>query len=276
MTEQRLLTQQRHALILEAVRRDGAVRLADLVGILGVSAVTVRRDLVSLEKRGMMGKVRGGAVAIAGGAGEPGALGATSVPQAAARTAVADRAAGLVRPGSVIGLGAGRTTHAIAERLLNTPDLTIVTNSLTIEQLVRSSAASTRRTPAVILTGGTATRTEALVGPVADRTITSLHMDLLILGTHGVSESEGLTSSILAEAQTNRVFISRSRQVVVAADHTKWGTVGLSRFADLRQVGCFVTDDGMPSKARAFLRNRVGECLVVETGPPPPLPSAGG
>ncbi|MEV6209295.1 DeoR/GlpR family DNA-binding transcription regulator [Kitasatospora sp. NPDC051914] len=265
MADQGLLAQQRRALILEAVRRDGAVRVSELVVSLGVSDMTVRRDLDALERQGSVEKVHGGAVATAGSGEEPG-FDVKSGLESAAKAAIADAAAALVRPGSVVGLGAGTTTHAVAKRLLNVPELTLVTNSLPIEQFVRSSAAGNSHAPSVLLTGGTATRSEALVGPIADRTIESLHVDVLILGSHGVSERDGLTTPNLAESQTNRAFISRARQVVVAADHTKWGTTGLSTFADLGQIDVFVTDAGMSAEARSALAERVGRLVVVGLG----------
>ncbi|MFG2820011.1 DeoR/GlpR family DNA-binding transcription regulator [Kitasatospora sp. NPDC048365] len=261
VTDQGLLARQRRALIMGAVRRDGAVRVSDLVVSLGVSDMTVRRDLEALVRSGMVEKVHGGAVA-ATGSGEELGFAVKSSMESDAKAAIADAAAALVEPGSVVGLGAGSTAHAVAERLLHVEDLTILTNSLPIDQLVRNSTVPRSR-PVVLLTGGTATRSEALVGPIADRTIESLHVDVLILGAHGVMANEGLSSPNLAEAQTNRVFISRARQVVVAADHTKWGTVGLSCFADLGQVGAFVTDAGMPVEAQAALRDRVGQLFVV-------------
>ncbi|MFG2820004.1 DeoR/GlpR family DNA-binding transcription regulator [Kitasatospora sp. NPDC048365] len=271
--DQGLLAGQRRALILEAVRRDGAVRVSDLVAALGVSDMTVRRDLDALERRGMVEKVHGGAVATTGSGEEPG-FAVKSGLESAAKAAIADAAAALVKPGSVVALSAGTTTFAVAKRLLHVEDLTILTNSLPIDQFVRNARTVNPKPPTVLLTGGTATRSEALVGPIADRTIESLHVDVLILGTHGVTEKEGLSSPNLAEAQTNRAFISRARQVVVAADHTKWGTVGLSTFADLSQVGFFVTDAGLPTEAQRVLRDRVGQLLVVgiedeESGPTP-------
>ncbi|WP_345701742.1 DeoR/GlpR family DNA-binding transcription regulator [Kitasatospora terrestris] len=262
MADQGLLAQQRRALIMEAVRRDGAVRVADLVASLGVSDMTVRRDLDALERRGLVEKVHGGAVASTGSGDEPG-FDAKSGLESAAKASIADAAAALVKPGSVVGLSAGTTTFAVAKRLVHVEDLTIVTNSLPIDQLVRNAKTINPKPPVVLLTGGSATRSEALVGPIAERTIDSLHVDVLILGTHGVTERDGLSSPNLAEAQTNRVFISRARQVVVAADHTKWGVVGLSTFAGLGQINFFVTDAGMPTDAQVALRDRVGQLVVV-------------
>ncbi|MDX6740610.1 DeoR/GlpR family DNA-binding transcription regulator [Actinocorallia sp. A-T 12471] len=258
VTEQGLLVEQRRMQILETVRRDGAVRVTDLALTYGVSEMTIRRDLDLLSRSGTLEKVHGGAVAV-GMTEEPG-FAVKSGLESTAKGAIAGAAAALVKPGTVVAIGGGTTTYAVAEQLLGVPDLTIVTNSLPIERLVRAASDKGAHPPVVLLTGGTATRSEALVGPIADRTIDSLHVDLLILGTHGITESEGLTSPNLAEAQTNRVFVSRARRVAVVADHTKWGITGLSTFADLDQIGWFITDGGLPEEARSVL---AGRCELV-------------
>ncbi|WP_406210625.1 DeoR/GlpR family DNA-binding transcription regulator [Kitasatospora sp. NBC_01560] len=264
MSDQGLLAEQRRALIVELVRRDGAVRASDLVTRFGVSDMTIRRDLEALARSGAVEKVHGGAVTA--GTSEEIGFAVKSTRESAAKARIAEATAALVKPGTVVAVSGGSTTHAVAPHLLNVPDLTILTNSLPIERLVRGAADTTHRPPVVLLTGGSATPTEALVGPIADHAISSLHVDLLILGVHGVTEREGLTSPNLAEAQTNRVFLSRARRVAVVADHTKWGITGLSTFADLDQVGWFITDDGMPPEARAVIAERVGELVV--TGAP--------
>src|SRR5579862_10054217 len=85
------------------------------------------------------------------------------------------------------------------------------------ERMVRSAIGPTSAS------GGVRTPSDALVGPIADLTIRSLHFDVLFLGCHGFDADAGLTTPNLAEAETNRTFIRVARRVVVLADHTKWG-----------------------------------------------------
>ncbi|MEU1509628.1 DeoR/GlpR family DNA-binding transcription regulator [Kitasatospora sp. NPDC005748] len=261
-----MLAQQRRALILEYVRRDGAVRVADLVEELGVSDMTIRRDLDALARSGGVEKVHGGAVAVTGPTAttdEPG-FEAKSTRESAAKAALADAAAALVEPGTVVALSAGTTSFAVASRLLTVPRLTVVTNSLPVAELLRTARRELGdAAPTLLVTGGSPTRSAALVGPLADQAIRSLHMDLLILGTHGVSEQAGLTTPNLAEAETNRALVAAARRVAVVADHTKWGVVALSSFATLADVDCFVTDDGISGQARAVLADTVGELVVA-------------
>ncbi|MFE1808166.1 DeoR/GlpR family DNA-binding transcription regulator [Streptomyces sp. NPDC059533] len=260
------LAHQRRALILDAVRRDGAVRVADLVGRLGVSDMTIRRDLDALARSGALEKVYGGAVA-AGGAGgghEPG-FDAKSGLEGAAKAAIAAAAAALVEPGSVVAISGGTTAHAVAARLLDIPRLTIVTNSLPVAELVRAADGEPGSgAPTLLLTGGAPTPSAALVGPLADLVIGSLHVDLLFLGAHGVAEEAGLTTPNLMEAQTNRALVASARRVAVVADHSKWGVVGLSGFAALDRADWFVTDAAMPAPARAVLADAVGELLIAD------------
>jgi DeoR/GlpR family transcriptional regulator of sugar metabolism len=98
---------------------------------------------------------------------------------------------------------------------------------------------------------------------VADRAIGSLHFDLLFLGVHGISEEAGLSTPNLAEAETNRRLVRSARRVVVVADHTKWGTVGLSSFASLDQVDTLVTDAGLPDELRSRIAEQLSELLVA-------------
>lgn len=262
------LAHQRRALILDAVRRDGTVRVADLVGQLGVSDMTVRRDLDALARRGVVEKVYGGAVATAGTrAHEPG-FDAKSDLGSAAKAAIAATAATLVEPGSVVAISGGTTAHAVAARLLDVPRLTIVTNSLPVAELVRAAGRDgggdgAGTAPTLLLTGGSPTPSAALVGPLAELVIGSLHVDLLVLGAHGVTEGAGLTTPNLTEAQTNRALVASARRIAVVADHSKWGVVGLSGFASLEQADWFVTDPGMPGPARAVLTETVGELLIA-------------
>ena len=119
-----MLARQRQSIILDRVREDGAVRVADLVRELGVSDMTVRRDLEALHDRGLLEKVYGGATSIAGNAlFEPGFT-AKSALQQSEKDAIADAAVGLAEPGMAIAISAGTTTYALAQRLTNVPGLT--------------------------------------------------------------------------------------------------------------------------------------------------------
>jgi DeoR/GlpR family transcriptional regulator of sugar metabolism len=254
-----MLAAQRQSWILEEVRRHGAVRVTELVAALNVSDMTVRRDLDALAEQGLVTKVHGGATHGGGSTDEP-SFSVKAARQRRAKEAIARAAAELVRPGTAIGVSAGSTTYAFARQLARVPDLTVVTNSPPVADLLHTLPGPPQT---VILTGGVRTVSDALVGPVAIQAIRRLHLDCVFIGVHGVDAEAGFTSPNLMEAETNRVLVSTARRLVVMADHTKWGVVGLSEIAALHEASVLVSDGGLGAGARQVLREAVGELIVV-------------
>ncbi len=255
-----MLAKQRQALIMDEIRRNGGARVTDLTTLLGVSDMTVRRDLDLLATAGSVHKVHGGAVLSTAASEEPGFAAKSGLEQAA-KKAIAELAVTLIQPGSAIALSAGTTTWALARLVSRIPGLTIVTNSTTVADLIADS--STANDQVVILTGGVRTPSAALVGPVADQALRSLHVDQLFLGVHGMHPRAGFTTPNLAEAETNRALIAGASQVVVCADSTKWGAVGLASFAPLSSAHILITDSDLPADAQSTLAEAVGSVRIV-------------
>ncbi|MEU6762237.1 DeoR/GlpR family DNA-binding transcription regulator [Streptomyces sp. NPDC046853] len=275
---QNLLAEQRRALILDEVRRRGGVRVNELTRKLGVSDMTVRRDLDALARQGVLEKVHGGAVPVVEASTHEPGFEAKSGLELNAKEDIARTAASLVAPGTAIALSGGTTTYALAHHLLDVPDLTVVTNSVRVADVFHSAQRTSGRrqgAATVVLTGGVRTPSDSLVGPVADQAIGALHFDVLFLGVHGISAEAGLSTPNLAEAETNRRLVQSARRVIVVADHTKWGTVGLSSFATLEQVDTLVTDAGLPTEARAEISEHLRR-LVVTDEPAEPGPERRG
>ena len=264
-----MLARQRQSIILDRVREDGAVRVADLVRELGVSDMTVRRDLEVLHERGLLEKVHGGATALAGNAlFEPG-FAAKSALQQVEKDAIADAAVSLVEPGMAIGVSAGTTTYALAQRLAAVPGLTVVTNSVRVADVLYQAG---RTDQTIILTGGVRTPSDALVGPFAVSALRTVHVDLVFVGVHGMDPHSGFTCPNLLEADTDRALIEAGRSLVVVADHSKWGVIGISSIARLDQADVLITDSGLQPDARAILSGAVRSLVVVDSasskGPP--------
>lgn len=256
-----MLAKQRQAHILDVVRRDGGVRVSELVRDLAVSDMTVRRDLEVLADQGLVEKVHGGATSVQPlSTDEPG-FAAKSALQLAEKESIARRAAGLVRPGTAIGISAGTTTYALARHLTEVPGLTVVTNSVPVADVFHERA---RLDQTVVLTGGVRTPSDALVGPFAVAAISTVHVDLVFMGVHGMDPHSGFTTPNLMEADTDRALVAASRRLVVLADSTKWGVVGISRIATLAEAHVVVTDAGLAPEAREQLAGQVGELLVTQ------------
>jgi DeoR/GlpR family transcriptional regulator of sugar metabolism len=255
-----MLARQRQTLILTRVREDGGVRVADLARDLGVSDMTVRRDLEILHNRGLLEKVHGGATSLPGSAlFEPG-FAAKSSLQEPEKEAIAIAAMALVLPGTAIGISAGTTTYALARRLIDMPGLTVVTNSVPVADVLHRAG---RGDQTIILTGGVRTPSDALVGPFAVAALRTMHLDQVFMGVHGMDPRSGYTTPNVLEADTDRALIAAGRRLVVVADSSKWGVIGISSIARLDEADTLVTDSGLSADARAIASDAVREVLIA-------------
>jgi len=256
-----MLAAQRQAQIMAHLERDGIVRVSDMVALLSVSDMTVRRDLEVLQGHGMLEKVHGGAVVRAEpSTAEPG-FEAKSARQTAQKEAIARRAAQLITPGSAIAISAGTTTHALARYLVQIPHLTVLTNSVWVADVLHRSE---NPTMSVLLTGGLRTPSDALVGPIAIAALRSLHLDAVFMGVHGMEARAGFSTPNLLEAETNRAMVASGRRLLVLADSTKWGVVGLSSMADLAEASTVICDTGLSQHATRVLTEQVDELILVD------------
>lgn len=232
-----MYAEERRERIAELTRDEGRVVVADLADHFDVTRETVRRDLDELEAAGVLRRVHGGAIAtdrvrIEAGVAE------RAKRMAAQKSAIAKRAVDLLPRGGTVFLDAGTTTLAVAEAIPESVELTVVTNSLAVAQ-----ALGRRPNLEVRLIGGRLrTRTEAVVGDWALRTLDVLSFDLTIAATNGVSIDRGLTTPDPEEAAVKRAAITAGQRVALVADHTKIGDEYFTVFATLDQIDLLVTD----------------------------------
>jgi len=245
--------------ILKAVRERGTVRVSDLAEELDVSLMTVRRDIGVLADEGLLERIHGGA-RLRGGqvAAEPlPALKGQLNPEA--KQAIAELAARQIQPGEVVGIGSGTTALAFAARIVDVPDLTVATNSVPVAQVFWQSSSAR-----VILSGGELTPSQGLAGPIALQSLERLHLDTVVLGTHGLDIEAGCTTPNLLEAQVDRVFLRQARRSFVLADAEKWGVVGLTTFAELADLDFLVSDAALPQSARDALADAGVGVLIAD------------
>lgn len=253
-----MLARQRQELIARAVEEHGGIRVSELVAELHVSDMTIRRDIEALARRGIVRKVHGGATRADRSADEPGFT-VKSEMHPVQKSQIARTAAALIAPGSSVGVSAGTTAYAVAQELRTVQRLTVVTNSPRVAELLFDPE---DKDGLVVLTGGVRTPSDALVGPVANEMLRGVHVDTLILGVHGIDIHAGLTTPNLQEAQTNRALMRSAKRVVVVADHSKWGVIGLSTIATLDKVDTLVTDAELDERARQEI-GKQGVNLVI-------------
>jgi DeoR/GlpR family transcriptional regulator of sugar metabolism len=236
------------------------MRIADLADALDVSEVTIRRDVENLASQGLVDKVHGGVTANSLSSTVEPPFAANSMREQTSKEAIAEAASKLVRSGQAVALMGGSSVYALAKRLRDIPNLTIVTNSVPVSDLF---AQSPRGDQTVVLAGGVRTPTDSLVGNIASEIFARFNLDLVFMGTHGMDSEFGFSSPNLDESETNREVIRRAAKVVVLADHTKWGVRGFSSYADCDAADIIITDDGLTPEALRTLKSKVKEVIVV-------------
>jgi DeoR family fructose operon transcriptional repressor len=244
------LAAARRQRLLAVVDARRAVRLEELAGALGVSPATVRRDLNALAALGRLRRVHGGAVAIDARLDEP-HFEAKAAAAAAEKERIAAAALELLGPEDTVYLDSGSTVLALARLLHGWDRLTVVTNSLPVafELLGRG--------PRCIVVGGEVrARSRAIVGPLTRLLLSELWVDRAIMGTFALSLEDGLTTTDPAEAYTKSLVMTRAREVILLADHTKLGSRSFARAGALADVDVLVTDAGIDERSRRALARR--------------------
>lgn len=256
-TENTGLAAERVEAILRILRERHIVRVDELSDVLRVSAATIRRDLLTLDQRGRLRRVHGGAVALEGSLEEP--LFEDKARLAAReKDRIAAAALQFVKPTDSVFLDGGSTVLALAHRLTAMSQLTVVTNSL------RVAAAFAAGGPRMIVTGGEFRRlSQTLVGPLTRPLIDQLRVDTAFLGTIGLSLEDGLTTTDPREAQTKELVMARAGRVVLLADSSKIGKVSFVRFGALAKVDLVITDAKASARAVKDLKKAGVKVLTV-------------
>lgn len=232
-TERSLASERRLDWLSDRLADDGAVSIADAADSLGVSAMTIRRDLGELEARGKAKRVRGGAQALG-----PQSFAARSDTATRAKAAIAAKVEALLPRTGVIALDASSTVQRIARRLDAARDLTVLTNG-------PETFAALGDVPGLVplLTGGQLdVRTGSLVGPLAWRSAQAIRPDVLYLSAAGLDPSAGTFESTLDEAEVKRHLAAGAGHVVLVADSTKLGARAVAHALSWDEVDLLVTD----------------------------------
>lgn len=255
-----MISVQRQKNIIEKINTGTPISVSELSRELGVSSVTIRRDLDRLEKEGMLARTHGGAIPVGGGSEEEPSFTEKMDQFPVEKLASAYKAAELIKDGDTILLGAGTTITALAKLLKDRPNLTVVTNTVNVAmELAQSEGIN------LVLTGGNIrTKSYALVGSLAERTLREIHVEKAFLSVNGLSIEHGLTTPNMTEAHTNSIMVEVADQLIVLADHSKIGRVALSRFAPISAVSTLITDSGTPQDFIEELRKRSVEVIVAE------------
>lgn len=234
-----MYAEERQQEIVRIARTSGRVDVTTLAEALNVTAETIRRDLTSLERAGLLRRVHGGAIPVERLGFEP-ALATRDSVLIEEKERIAKAALAEVPDEGAIILDAGTTTARLAQALPADKELTVVVNSPVI-----AVALGTRKNLNILLLGGRLRgRTLATVDDWALRPLADMYVDVAFMGTNGCSVERGLTTPDPAEAAVKRAMIRAARRCVLLADHTKMGNDYLARFGVLSDLDTLITDAG--------------------------------
>lgn len=217
-----MLTEERHKQIVEMVKASGIVTVPALTEALGASESTIRRDLVALNKQGLLKKVHGGATRIESDyTSHEDDVSVRYTQHSEEKAAIGETAAALIKKGDFVYIDAGTTTEAIVDALEQNEEAraaTYITNGLsTASKLLRKGYA------VYILGGQLRPSTEAIVGQDAITALRRYNFTLGFFGTNGVDVKEGFTTPDIEEAGTKSAALEKCKKAYILTDPTKFG-----------------------------------------------------
>ena len=255
-----MYAEERQQAIAAMVAERGRLSVVELATAYDVTTETVRRDLSTLERLGLVRRVHGGVV-------PPQALSSLEsglVERDSARVEEKDRIAQaalplLPPPGSTVVVDAGSTTARLVAAWPRDVRLTVFTHSVPL--LARLAALP--QVDLHLLPGRVRPTTGAAVGSETVEALRRLRADVVLVGTNGLTLEHGLSTPDPEEAATKRALVGAGRQVVVACDASKVGQDALVSFAPADAVDVLVTDSGLPTTERAALEAAGIEVLTA-------------
>lgn len=224
--------------ITRLVNQKGTIRVSDIVKLLNVTDMTVRRDLVELEEQGVLTKIHGGARSNKAFQYREYSHAEKHIKNKEAKQAIASKAAQLIEDGDTIFLGPGTTVAFLAEAL-NNQRLTVITNCMPVFTLLM--AKKTEDFQVFLLGGEYRQVTEAFVGEITNTSLEKLRFSKMFFSGNGVRDGEVMTST-LAEAYTQNLALKHSLEKYLLLDSSKIGKDDFTSFCKLRDLTALITD----------------------------------
>jgi DeoR/GlpR family transcriptional regulator of sugar metabolism len=230
--------QSRRDLIESLVTSNGEIDFSSLATEFGVSEMTIRRDVDALENKGVLRRVVGGAISLAGKSAEP-SFKDRSTAATLAKIRIAEATVELLVPNETVIIDSGSTALAVARALKGRGlGLTVITPSIQVAIELADEEATT-----VILTGGLVRPGElSLIGFETEQAFARYNCDTFIMGIAGFDAERGVTDYHRDESEVKHAALKVSDRVIVVADTSKLARVQLVNVADTSQIDVLVTD----------------------------------
>ena len=253
-----MLVGERRQHILHVIQTEGRALVDDLSESLGISRITIRKDLDFLQAKGLIERTHGGALPIQHGTLADPTLKEKEKEHHAEKLRIAVAAAKLVQEGQCVMLDSGTTTMALTRVLKRFESLTVITNAVNIAAELAGTNLE------VILTGGALRKNSfSLVGPLAEDVLREMHADILFLGVDGFDVESGPSTPNVLESRVNRRMVESANRVVVVCDSTKFMRRSLARIVPAAAIHHVITDKGLPHATAEALRAQNIEVTLV-------------
>ncbi|MCS6906448.1 MAG: DeoR/GlpR family DNA-binding transcription regulator [Anaerolineales bacterium] len=242
---------ERQEQIVQLLTQKKRITVNDLCEIFSISKATARRDLEVLASQGKIQRVHGGAILVSSAPPEMPILQRQS-EQAEEKREIGIAAAQLVSDGSTVFLGSGSTVLEVARNLRERKNLTVVTNSLPVVNILADVQEIT-----LVVIGGLFRKSElSFIGHLTEQALKEINVDQVIMGARAISLTHGLTNDYLPETMTDRAIIQIGRRVILVVDHTKFGRISTAFLAPLEAIHTIVTDSATPDSFCKELESR--------------------
>ena len=236
--------------ILYLIEQRQRLTVTDLCALFSISEATARRDLEVLAGQGKLQRVHGGAISLRQAPPEIPIL-QRATEQAEEKQRIGRVVAGMIQSGETIFLGSGTTVVEVARNLRLHKDLTVITNSLPVVNVLVDLPQIT-----VISLGGELRNSElSFIGHITEQSLSEVRADKVIIGIRALSIEQGLTNDYLSETMTDRAILNIGREVIIVADHTKLGRVSTAYVAPLTNIHKLVTEQKAPDDFISALRS---------------------
>lgn len=259
--------EERQSKILEYIAENGEIKIQDICAMFEISDMTARRDLNDLDRRGLLRRVHGGAVANLGRSYEP-PFQTRSIKNKQLKKAIGAKAAELIFDGDSVALDVGTTTLEVARHLSQRRNLTILTNCLQIASLLVGSL-SLEVDARLIITGGIVRPRElSMIGSIPEDVYRSFHTDKAFIGIGGISIENGLTEYNIEDSEIKKILLQNAREKIVVADSTKFGETTFNTVSPLEAVDVIITDSQAPPDIVSAIENLGVKVILadLETG----------
>ena len=259
-----MLDIERRQKMVAFIEQNEGATVGELSRRYSVSEATVRRDLIQLSKDGLVERGHGGAaprrLRRSQGLPELPVLERTGL-RVSEKRAVGRAAARYVEDGDVILINGGTTTAEMVPFLGAARDLTVITNGLNIASLL--APLTNIKT---VITGGVLRNSElSMLGALTEDALHNLRADKLFMSSPAIHVDYGFSADDMLEVESDRNMMASAREIIVLADHTKFGNIAMMRVAPIERVRRIITDSGTSEEVVAACEEQGVEVEVVST-----------